>query len=253
MIDKYIEKSNLNDFSSGGTNKRCFIFDEYVLLKSNNYYGKYGNTDEKFARDKEKQRTIMKELKENGVNIPLLLEYKRVGSFDYELQERAEGEELYTSNMDRSVEGQKKYLKRLKDIAMQPIEFYDKFIYDWNMILKLGLCIDPSKCSNFFYHNGKISFIDLNVMKDGISSLEKAMEDMYYEMACVLCGGGLLYMCKLVSNESSKLIEIIYKKLGEAIVRANGDVSEYVASVDPTNEYGLSEYINNVVKKNRYQ
>ena len=230
LINYYIDKIKDIPSESKGSNKECFVFDNYVLLR--------GNSVDREERAIQKIK-IMHDLKEKGINIAPLLEYTRIDNKDYELQMRAPGEELYNSKMSTSVEGQKKYLERLKNISLESPEFYDKFITDWNAILETGLDVDPSKSSNFFYQKGSICFIDLNKMD---ASLAKREEYKYMEMAVVLRGGGLPWFCDLVTSEALELIPIIYQKLGESIIRNNGDIDKYISQIDPDNRYKLSEY-----------
>ena len=237
MIDKYIEMSMTMDNNSHGSNKKCFYFDDYVLLCGNSV-----------DRDNHaiSKINVMKELKEKGVNVVRLLEYKRVGNRDYELQERAPGSELYDYHAYNSIAGQKQYLSRLKEISMQDDSFYDKFISDWDNILTTGLDVDPSKCNNFFFSNNQIYFIDLNRMG---APYEQRNEYKYMEMAVVLRGGGLPWMCEKVTDEALSIIPIIYQKIGLSIIRMNGDIDTYIMQVDPNDRYGLRDFfVNKKVK-----
>ena len=212
--------------SGGGTNKKCYTFDDVVLLE--------GSFDEEEQRRKEKLDT----LKNNGVNVCRILESSTVDNKKYELQERAKGEELYQSKLYKTREGQQKYLKVLDNLSNQDISFYEKFLTDWNKILQSGLYVDPSKSENFFYDGENISFIDLN----NSNNYERERELMLIHAAVVLRGGGLLWMCKDVYEQANEKVRKIYEKLGEIGLEMGENIDEFISSVDPNDEYGLSDY-----------
>ncbi len=239
MIDDFIEMAKHTNRSSTGANKKCYVFGEYVLL----CYNGYVDLNDEIAP---KKVAIMQLLMQRGVNIAALIDYKKVDGISYELQLRAPGEELYDYDLYSSDEnGHKKYLERLRSISSEGPEFYDKFVHDWNEILNSGLNIDPSKTGNFFYTPGKICFIDLNMRT---MPLEKRKEYIYMEMSTVLRGGGLPWMCTSVSKEAVELIKTIYIKLGEAIIRAHGDIEAYIMQTDKYNDLGLSDYFQDYIK-----
>ena len=225
-IDKYINASKSMNVSGGGTNKKCYTFDDVVLLE--------GSFDEEKQKRKEKLDT----LKNNGVNVCRILESSTVDNKKYELQERAKGEELYQSKFYKTYEGQQKYLKVLDNLSNQNISFYEKFLTDWNKILQSGLYVDPSKSENFFYDGENISFIDLN----NINNYERERELMLIHAAVVLRGGGLLWMCKDVYKKANEKVRKIYEKLGEIGLKMGENIDEYISSVDPNGEYGLRDY-----------
>jgi len=231
-IDKYISASQSMDATAGGTNKKCYTFDDVVLLE-----GAFG--DEELQR-KEK----IDILKNNGVNVCRILEYASIDNKKYELQEKAKGEELFQFKFWHTPEGQQKYLKVLDSLSNQDISFYEKFLTDWNKILNTGLSVDPSKSTNFFYDGENISFIDLNIS----SNQEKERDWMLKHAAVVLRGGGLLWQCKDVYEEANEKVKIIYQQLGEAGIKMGENIDEYISYLDPNGDYGLNDYFNSYQK-----
>ena len=231
MIEKYIKESYNMKTSSRGSNKVCYYFDDYVLLKGD--FVNHGK-EEITKRDK------LNFLKANGVNVCRVLENTIIDNKRYELQERAKGEELYNFNFSHNIEGQKKYLSVLNSLSNQNINFFKKFIEDWHKILEIGLDVDPSKCSNFFYDGREITFIDLNLT----NNYEKRVPWILREIAPVLRGGGLLWMCQNVYEEANEKVKIIYQKIGEAAILLDYDITNYISYTDPKGEYGLREYFN---------
>ena len=228
MIEKYIEK--IKDMEpSRGSNKRCYSFDDVVLLT-----GSFVN-DQKENKIKKVKLDI---LKQNGVNVCRVLEYAVINNQEYELQEKAKGEELYNFRLAYTPEGREKYLNTLNSLSNQDIDFFKKFLEDWHKILLTGLDVDPSKSGNFFYDGNNICFIDLNLT----NNYAKRVSYMYREAAVVLRGGGLLWQAKEVYNEANEYIKIIYKKLGIAILELGNDIEEYISFLDPNGEDGLREF-----------
>ncbi len=231
MIDKFIKESLNMETSSRGSNKVCYYFDDYVLLKGD--FVNHGE-EEIIKRDK------LNILKANDVNVCRVLENAIIDNKRYELQERAKGEELYNFHFAYNLEGQNKYLSVLDSLSNQDIEFFKKFIIDWSKILKIGFDVDPSKCSNFFYDGKEITFIDLNLT----NNYERRAPWILREVATVLRGGGLLWQCKKVYEEANEKVKIIYQKIGEAALELDYDINELIAYTDPNGEYGLKEYFN---------
>lgn len=175
LIDDFIN-SKKDNVQSGGSNKQCFVFDEYVLL-----YGSFREEELK------KEMTISNNLKKVGVALIPTLEYKittPVGQNGYVkgymLQSRANGDWLYSRNMKNE-----DYKKRLKQIANMDHDKLNKFIADWLAIIDAGLQVDPSKCENFFYSTKGISFIDLNLRQTSIP-----LKTTFFEIVSVLTGLG---------------------------------------------------------------
>lgn len=231
-IYKYINDSKSMNVSGGGSNKKCYAFDDVVLLE-----GSFG--DEEQSR-KEK----LDVLKNNGVNVCRILENATVDNKKYELQEKAKGEELYQFKFWTSPEGQQKFLAVLDSLSNQDISFYEKFVSDWNKILQSGLSVDPSKSTNFLYDGESISFIDLNISNNP----EKEKKWMLRHAAVVLRGGGLLWQCKDVYEEANEKVKIIYQQLGEVGLEMGEDIDEYISYLDPDDEYGLKDYFDSYKK-----
>ncbi len=225
-IDKYISASQSMDAAAGGTNKKCYVFDDVVLLEGS------------FGEEEIQRKQKIDALKERGVNVCRILENATVDNKNYELQERAKGEELFQFKFWHSSEGQQKYLKVLNSLSNQDISFYEKFLTDWNRILDTGLSVDPSKGSNFFYDGENISFIDLNVS----NNYESEREWMLKHAAVVLRGGGLLWQCKDVHEEANEKVKIIYQQLGKVGLEMGENIDEYISYLDPNDEYGLNDY-----------
>ena len=175
LIDNLIA-SGKRELRTGGSNKKCFLFDDYVLL--------YGS----FKEEELKQvMTIEQDLAGQGVNVLPTLDYRiEVAATGlgfvkgYLLQRRARGSELYRRDMSEA-----QYAQRVREIAEMSPEKTDKFVADWMAITNAGLRIDPSKCENFFYDEGKIHFIDMNQQKRPVS-----IKMSFAEAANVLMGLG---------------------------------------------------------------
>lgn len=229
MIKKYIEASRNMKPLASGSNKECYVFDEVVLLKSPYYL----NDDDSIRVSK------LDALKNNGVNVCRVIERIILNNTEYELQEKAKGEELFNFRLYTTPAGQQKYLEILDSLSKQDIPFYEKFLEDWNMILQMGFTIDPSKCTNFFYDGSNIVFIDLNLTDDD----ENSNRNMLIRAGVVLRGGGLLWKCKDVYNEANERIKIIYQKLGKAALKFGVDIDNFVLYFDPDGEYDLRNSI----------
>lgn len=235
-IDGFIQKTNGIEISGKGSNKVCYLFDNYALLCN-----RYGDQDEQMVDRIE----LIKKLKAQGVNVVCILETKIVEGKIYELQERAQGEALFPNSLKNDEVGQLKYLKTLLLISEEDIMFYEKMLSDWDNILASGLDVDPSKSTNFFYTKGSVSFIDLN-MRD--KTYEERKQYQYLEMASVLRGGGLLWQCKNVYNEANELVKKIYIKLGQAVIKMGGNIEDYINQVDKDGEYNLKDYFSKYTK-----
>lgn len=192
FINYFIKKAEQNTSDKGGGNKKCFLVDDYALL-----YGSYKEEELK------KQIQIGKSLEQQDVNILPTLEYKTdtepnvLGYVKgYSLQRRAQGEELYNSKMSED-----EYKKRLSTVANMSTQQMDKFASDWIAISEAGLMIDPSKCENFFYSDGKISFIDLNVWNN-----RPSLDEHFLNMSQVLFGLGLKSKYKADENDFAKIL-----------------------------------------------
>jgi len=236
FIDSFIEKSKAMEISSKGSNKSCYLFDEYALLCS-----QYAVPDNQVNNRIE----LIKKLKSQGVNVVCPLQSKIVDGKSYELQERAQGEALFPIALKNDEKGQLKYLKTLLLISEEDISFYEKMLSDWDSILASGIDIDPSKSANFFYKPGSISFVDLNMCT---KTYEERKQYQYLEMSSVLRGGGLLWQCKNVYCEAKELVKKIYIKLGEAVLKKGENIQEYINQVDRDGEYNLEEHFSKYTK-----
>ena len=229
MIDKYIEIAKKLDPSGSGSNKKCYIFDNVVLLK-----GSFVNKDEE---DLIRQQKIAM-LKNNGVPVCNILDRAVVDNTRYELQERAKGEELFPTKFKLSDLEEQKYLERLDDLSRKDISFYIKFLKDWDKILQSGLDVDPSKSTNFFYDGETICFIDLNLA----NNYEMRRPWMLCEAGIVLSGCGLAWRCEKVGQEVQERIKIIFQRLGQAGLELGEDIEKYIEYEDKYGTYGLEEY-----------
>ena len=191
LIDRFINSASKKP-DKNGTNKKCFLFKDYALL--------YG-----FFKEERLNQIIQisSELKDKGVFILPTLEYKvdipsdKLGkSKGFLLQQRAEGEELYHRGMSAP-----EYRKRLKEIAQLDHHKLDKFIDDWLSITASGLRVDPSRCENFFYLNGKISFVDLNLQRRPVS-----FKRCFFEICRILTGLELKSKYKTNGDDLPKII-----------------------------------------------
>ena len=229
MIDRYIDASKNMTPSGGGTNKKCYSFDDVVLL-----VGAFvnGADEESILKNK------LDSLQTNGVNVCRILEKACVDGKEYELQEKAKGEELFQFRCWYTPEGQRRFLETLNSLSNQDISFYKKFLDDWSKILQMGFAIDPSKSTNFFYDGKEISFIDLNLT----GNYEREREWMLIHAAVVLRGGGALWFCKDVMDEAKEKVKIIYQKLGKVGLELGEDMDKYISYLDPNDECDLKEY-----------
>lgn len=225
LIDDFINLKKDN-IQSGGSNKQCFIFDEYVLL-----YGSFREEELK------KEMSISNNLKKRGIALIPTLEYKivtPVGQFGYVkgymLQSRAKGDWLYNRNMK-----DEEYKKRLKQIANMDDDKLNKFISDWLAIVDAGLQVDPSKAENFFYSNGEISFIDLN-LRQGPRPLLKIT---FLEIASVLTGLGLV---SKITSSSEDCIKIV-KNVAHSFLLKGLDINQ-IKKVLSSHSYLLGNFIN---------
>ncbi len=212
LIDEFINSEKREQVKAGG-NKKCFVFDEYVLL--------YGSFKEE---ELQQEMRIAKELQILGVPLIPTLEYRvvlppnEIGySRGYMLQQRAKGNWLYSWGMKEN-----EYEQRLSEIGELGQEKIDKFVSDWMKIIEAGLQVDPSKAENFFYDNGNITFIDLNLRKVPIN-----FQYAFLEVAEVLMGLGLKS-----KKYSDKLCKII-KKVSRSFMKQGvplKDISEIITT-----------------------
>ena len=237
MIEKYIEFSKKMDPIGSGSNKKCYVFDNVVLLK-----GDFVNPESDLIK-KEK----LDILKNNGVNVCRILDNLKINDIRYELQEKAKGNELFNFNLVRNPSGHQRFLETLDSLSKQDISFFKKFLEDWYNILQMGFDVDPSKSTNFFYDGESICFIDLNITNNS----EKRLPWMFKEAAVVLRGGGLLWQCKDVYEEANEKVKIIYQKLGCAALELGVDIDDYINFLDENGEYELKDYFEEYQNKSK--
>jgi hypothetical protein len=215
MINDFINSQQTN-LNKNGSNKECFLFEDYVLL--------YGSCKEEELKKLIETSTF---LEKKGVAILPTLAYKIVSppnqlgyTKGYFLQKRAKGTELYNSKMSET-----EYKKRLNEIAhMSPAQI-DLFVSDWLSISEAGLLIDPSKCENFFYSNGRISFIDLN-----ISTHDQPLGVKFAEITNVLLGLGLKSKYKADENNHATILKNVscsFLKRGLPLTEIQNNILEY--------------------------
>ena len=228
-IDTLIQSST-KDPEKGGNNKKCFLFDEYVLL--------YGS----FKENELKQLIqITQALARNGIAILPTLEYKvteppnELGYVrGYSLQQRAKGTELYEINTS-----EKEYQTRLKEIAEMSTTQMDKFVSDWWSITEAGLMIDPSKCSNFFYSNGQISFIDLNLLHG-----TKSLQECFLEASNILFG---LHLKTKYKPDKTAVVQIL-QNLSRAFIKNGLSIDDIQTIISKYNYFLSQAQINSVIK-----
>lgn len=219
-IDDFIN-SKQGNHDRNGSNKECFLFENHVLL--------YGSCKEEELK---KVIQITNSLEQKGVAILPTLEYKidsapnELGyTKGYFLQKRAQGEELYHSKMTED-----EYRKRLSEISQMSSNQMDKFISDWLAISEAGLAVDPSKCGNFFYSNGRMSFIDLN-----LSRKSKSLSEHFSNISNVLFGLRLKTQYKTDGNDFMKIIKNVshsFLKRGLSLSEIQSITSKYSYFMD---------------------
>ena len=233
LINSFIN-SKQDNHDRNGSNKKCFLFDDYVLL--------YGS-----CKEEELKQLIQigNSLEQKGVAILPTLEYKIVSEPDggyakgYFLQKRAQGSELYNKKMS-----EEEYKKRLHEVSQMSTEQMDKFVSDWLAISEAGLMIDPSKCENFFYFDGKISFIDLNLTKES-----KSLGENFSRVSNVLFGLGLKTKYKTDGNDFMnilKKVSLSFLKKGMALSDIKTITSKYTYFMD---ENKINSVMNDLSKE----
>ncbi len=231
LIEKYIQASKRMDASVRGSNKKCYVFGDVVLLK-----GLFtGDNNEKYKKKERKEL-----LKQSGVNVCRTIDILIEDNIEYELQERAKGEILYYYKMAYTPEGKRKFLSVLDSLSNQDISFYKKFLEDWYKILDMGFDVDPSKCSNFFYDGKSICFIDLNLKSNSVDRSSWVLR----EAATVLRGGGIVFACKDIYDEADEKIRIIYQKICMAALELGLNIDDFIDYFDLDGHYGLKEIFN---------
>ena len=236
-IDYYINQSQNMEESDPGSNKTCYIFDDVVLLSGDNIDPYY-----------EQKKVILDDLKEKGVSVVRIIDKTTIDGKDYELQEKAKGEGLFPmSELLKSEDGPQIFLQTLHSISNEDIEFYEKFLLDWEALIDAGIYIDVANNQNFFYSKGEgITFIDLDLLGTGAKDLEvekvERKRSEYFEIANMLTGSGLINKFKSVRGDAASEIKTIYQKLGMAVINTGGNIADFINQVDPSGQFGLEEY-----------
>ena len=225
-IDSIIQIAEGQESSAHGSNKKCFLIDDYALLKQS------------FRTEEiESIMRITEELEEKGVSVARTLDYKvieqSVGNWDtdknvlvsegYVLQERAQGTPLLdrTNWNEENKRYQLDYLKQIDSISRENQGFFDSFVNGWIEIQKRGIRIDPSKTGNFIYEQGKdITFIDL-----GLSSQKTDIPTTVYEQLAVILNLNAYNKCyPEIQQAVDKRLSVIIDKYRNAIMEQGIDI-----------------------------
>jgi hypothetical protein len=86
-----------------------------------------------------------------GLNINRIIDHYSLDEYEYTLQDLAPGDSIEKISQDD---------EKFMGFANAPQAIFDKFVYDFALIRRYKLYVDPNP-KNFFYDNDKISFIDL--------------------------------------------------------------------------------------------
>lgn len=232
LIDEIIQKVQGIQSNARGENKKCFIIDNYALLRSSYVYSQ------------ERMETLIRvgrELKEKGINLVRVLAYKIIeGDVPYILQEKARGEALHNKVKREDVTGdrlpieQQKHLDRLQSLAEERQEIYDKFLSDWLAIQEAGIRIDASNPDNFFYEKGEgISFIDLDGLIDPKN--KPTLETTFYEMLVALTAKTKHDVLGVDSEYKHKLNSILPKicaKVAKSMEKQGMQIEDAISMID---------------------
>ncbi|MDO5555591.1 MAG: hypothetical protein Q4G09_02755 [Clostridia bacterium] len=228
-IDYLIKIAEAQDSNAHGSNKQCFLIDNYALLRQN-------FTTDKINRIIE----ISNELEQKGVNVARTLDYKIMGqniqrwnsdknvlvSEGYVLQQRAVGTPLLdrTNWDDEGKRYQIDYLKQINSISQEGLDFFNHFVRGWIEIQKAGVRIDPSKPGNFIYKAGEdITFIDLNLSNQKID-----IQTTVYEQLTVILNLNSYYKCyPEIQQAVDKRLSIIMEKYKNAIIEQGIDIDVF--------------------------
>lgn len=244
LINHIIELSHEQESNSHGGNKKCFLINDYALLK------------QKFTTDEiEKTMQITEKLEKKGVNIARTLGFKVLKqniqywnadkdvlvSEGYVLQQRAKGTPL----LDRTnwnAENQRyqiDYLKQLDSMSKEGQNFFDQFVKDWIEIQEAGMQIDPSKPGNFIYEQGKgITFIDLGLLdqKPDIST------SVYEQLAVILNLYAYNNCYPEIQQSAQERLSIIMEKYKNAIVEQGIDINVFNQVIETQIPETISEH-----------
>lgn len=226
VIDDIIQMAEKQKTNAHGSNKQCFLIDDYALLR------------QKFTTEEiDKTMQICEQLESKGVKVARTLDYKILSqnvqgwnadknvlvSEGYVLQQRAIGKPLLDrTNWDE--EGKKyqlDYLRQIDSISQEGQEFFSNFVRGWIEIQKAGIRIDPSKTGNFIYEQGKnITFIDL-----GLSSEKTDIPTTIYEQLAVILNLNAYNKCyPEIQQAVDKRLSVIIDKYRNAIIEQGIDM-----------------------------
>lgn len=225
LIDKMIDLIDDKTIDAAGGNKKCFLINDYALLKQS------------FVKDElEKAMQITDDLKEKGINVARTLDFKVLEqkvqdwgvdrdvtvSKGYVLQERAKGVPLLdrTNWNSENERYQLDYLNQIDSIAKENPEFFEQFVKGWLEIEKAGIGIDPSKAGNFMYEQGKgINFIDLD-----LSDIKNDVSTLIYEQLAVILNLSAYYQCyPEIQQAAQRRLSTILDKYKGAILEQGID------------------------------
>lgn len=238
ILDSIIQIAEEQESNAHGSNKKCFLIDDYALLKQS------------FINDEvEKIMRVTEELKKKGVSVARTLSYKVMDqsvrswnaskevlvSEGYVLQQRAQGTPLLdrTNWNDENKRYQIDYLRQIDLISREGQGFFDDFVNGWIEIQKSGIRIDPSKPGNFIYEPGKgITFIDL-----GLSEQETDISTQIYEQIAVILNLNAYNKCyPEIQQAVEKRLSIIIDKYKNAALEHgidSGIVDEIIEAKTP--------------------
>lgn len=227
LIDHVIELTQGQESSAHGSNKKCFLIDDYALLK------------QKFIADEvESIMQITEDLEKKGVNVARTLGFKITGqniqSWDtskevlvsegYVLQQRAKGTPLLdrTNWNSENKRYQIDYLKQIDSISKEGQDFFNQFVKSWLEIQNSGIRIDPSKPGNFIYEQGEgITFIDL-----GLSNQKPDLSIAILEQLSVILNMNAYNQCyPEVQQAVQGKLNAIVGKYKNAIVEQGIDIN----------------------------
>lgn len=229
LIEQLILESEKQESNAHGGNKKCFLFDDYALLK------------QKFSTDEIlKMMQLTEELEKKGINVARTLDFKAINqniqdwksdknvlvSEGYVLQQRAKGTPLldHTNWINENKRYQIDYLKQIDSISKENQDFFNHFVNSWLKIQEAGLQIDPSKPGNFIYEQGKkITFIDLD-----LSNQKPNISTTIYEQLAVILNLNAYYQCyPEVQQAVQGRLNIIAEKYKNAILEQGIDISAF--------------------------
>lgn len=226
VIDDIIQMAEKQKTNAHGSNKQCFLIDDYALLR------------QKFTTEEiDKTMQICEQLESKGVKVARTLDYKILSqnvqgwnadknvlvSEGYVLQQRAIGKPLLdrTNWNEEGKKYQLDYLRQIDSISQEGQEFFSNFVRGWIEIQKAGIRIDPSKTGNFIYEQGKnITFIDL-----GLSSEKTDIPTTIYEQLAVILNLNAYNKCyPEIQQAVDKRLSVIIDKYRNAIIEQGIDM-----------------------------